>query len=140
MMNSMNKRSNNYINYKELIKPFWAPPSWVFSPVWTVLYAIIFVSFGYVFYQYSMGAISFALILPFILNLLFNFAFTPIQFGLKNLPLASVDILLTVATLLWALTIIYPVYPWVAYVNIPYALWALFATTVQHAMTYLNRK
>lgn len=78
--------------------------------------------------------------LPFLLNLIFNIAFTPIQFGLKNLPLASVDILLTVGTLLWALISIFALFPWVLYVNIPYVLWASFATGLQLTITFLNRK
>ena len=33
--------------YATLLKPTWAPPSWVFGPIWSVLYAIIAISFGY---------------------------------------------------------------------------------------------
>ena len=40
-----------YTWYSQLIKPIWAPPSWLFGPVWTVLYAMIAVSFGTVFYK-----------------------------------------------------------------------------------------
>lgn len=131
---------NTYTNYQELIKPTWSPPAWLFGPVWSVLYIIIIVSFGYVFYMYLKGGISFMIALPFLLNLIFNIAFTPIQFGLKNLPLASVDILLTVGTLLWALISIFALFPWVLYVNIPYVLWASFATGLQLTITFLNRK
>lgn len=131
---------NTYTNYQELIKPTWSPPAWLFGPVWSVLYIIIIVSFGYVFYMYLKGGISFMIALPFLLNLIFNIAFTPIQFGLKNLPLASVDILLTVGTLLWALISIFALFPWVLYVNIPYVLWASFATVLQLTITFLNRK
>lgn len=134
------KNMNTYTKYQELIKPTWAPPSWVFGPVWTFLYIIIAISFGYVFYKYIKGEISFMFALPFILNLIFNFAFTPIQFGLINLPLASVDILLTVGTLIWALIAIFPIFPWVLYVNIPYVLWTSFATVLQLTITFLNRK
>ena len=75
----------------------------------------------------------------FILNLLFNAAYTPIQFGLKNNLLASVDILLVLGTLLWALKVIWPRVRWVAYVNIPYLLWVAFATLLQLSITWLNR-
>ena len=94
---------NTYNWYVQLIKPFWAPPSWLFGPVWTVLYAIIVVSFGTVFYKAFIKEIPWVVALPFALNLIFNFAFTPIQFGLKNNLLASLDILLVVSTLVWAL-------------------------------------
>lgn len=124
--------------YASLIKPSWAPPAWLFGPVWTVLYVIIAISYGYVGYLYMKGKVPFMVILPFILNIIFNLAFTPIQFGLQSNVLAALDILLVLGTLIWALWVIYPHAPWVAYVNIPYALWVLFATVLQLTITYLN--
>jgi len=130
--------TSNY--YKKLKKPIWAPPGRLFGPVWTGLYIIIFVSFGYVVYLYIKNIIPFIVLLPFILNLIFNFAFTPIQFRLKNNWLASVDIVLTVGTLLWALYVIYHYASWVSYINIPYVLWGIFATILQLTITLANRK
>lgn len=132
---------NTYSWYSQLVKPSWAPPSWLFGPVWTVLYAIIAVSFGTVFYKAFTKQIPWIVTLPFALNLLFNFAFTPIQFGLKNNLLAAVDILLVLGTLIWALIAIWHASSelrWVAYVNIPYLLWVTFATCLQLTITYLN--
>ena len=77
--------------------------------------------------------------LPFLLNLIFNFIFTPIQFTLKNNLLAAADILLVLATLIWSMLAIYPYAPWVAYIQIPYLLWVSFATVLQLTVTYLNK-
>lgn len=133
---------DTYTWYQSLIKPSWAPPSWLFGPVWTVLYAIIAFSFGTVFYKAFLGKIPWMVALPFFLNLVFNFAFTPLQFGLKNNFLASIDILLVVGTLVWALLAVWQASPelrWVVYVNIPYLLWGTFATCLQLTITYLNK-
>ena len=127
--------------YSQLLKPTWAPPSWVFGPVWTVLYAIIAVSFTVVFYRAFTGKLAWMVALPFALNLLFNFAFTPLQFGLKNNLLASIDILLILGTLIWALIAVWHASPdlrWVVYANLPYLLWVSFATVLQITITYLN--
>ena len=127
--------------YSQLIKPTWAPPSWLFGPVWTVLYVIIAVTYGTVFYKTFSGQLPWIVALPFALNLIFNFAFTPIQFGLKNNWLASLDVMLVVGTLVWALAAVWYASPelrWVAYANIPYVLWGTFATALQIAITYLN--
>ena len=124
--------------YQTLIKPEWAPPAWLFGPVWSVLYTIIAITFGYVFYLYFKGAIPFMVLLPFILNIVFNAAFTPLQFGLQNNLLATIDIFLVLGTLLWALYVIYTYAPYVTYVNIPYLLWVSFATILQVTITYLN--
>ena len=133
---------NEPTQYAQLIKPSWSPPSWLFGPVWTVLYAIIAVSFGTVFYKAFTKEIPWIVALPFALNLVFNFAFTPIQFGLKNNLLASLDILLVVGTLIWALYAVWnnaPELRWVVYANIPYLLWGAFATCLQLTITYLNK-
>jgi tryptophan-rich sensory protein len=132
---------NTYNLYSQLIKPTWSPPSWLFGPVWTVLYVIITISFGYVFYQAYKGKIKSSVTLPFILNLIFNLAFTPIQFGLQNNLLASIDILLVVGTLVWALVAVWKTSPklrWIVYANTPYLLWGIFATCLQLTITYLN--
>ena len=134
--------NNTYNWYSQLIKPSWAPPSFIFGPVWTFLYAIIFISFGAVFYKAFTKQIPWIVALPFVLNLIFNFAFTPIQFGLKNNLLASIDILLVVGTLVWALYAIWHASPelrWIVYVNIPYLLWGTFATCLQLTITFLNK-
>ena len=133
---------NTYNWYSQLLRPSFAPPSWLFGPVWTVLYAIIAVSFGTVFYKVFTKQIPWIVALPFALNLLFNLVFIPIQFGLKNNLIASIDILLFLVTLVWALYAIWnfsPDFRWIVYVNIPYLLWGMFATCVQLAITYLNR-
>ena len=125
--------------YSQLIKPSWAPPSWLFGPAWTVLYILIAISFGKVFMLLYQKQIPFTVALPFILNLIFNAAFSPIQFGLKNNALAAVDILLVLITLIWAMIAIYPHVKWVTYMQIPYVLWVSFATVLQLTVTYLNR-
>ncbi len=131
--------NDSYSWYSTLIKPAWAPPSFLFGPVWTVLYSIIAISFGFVFLKILKGELPKVVAIPFVLNLVFNFLFTYLQFGLKNNFLASLDILLVFATLIWALFAIYPNIKWVVFVNIPYLLWVSFATILQLTITYLNR-
>ncbi len=129
---------NTYSWYSQLIKPTWAPPSWLFGPVWTFLYILITVSFGKVFLMTVQKRIPFTVALPFILNLVFNFSFTYLQFGLKNNFLAATDIFLVLITLVWAMIAVYPHAKWITYIQIPYLLWVSFATVLQLTITYLN--
>lgn len=124
--------------YQTLIKPTWAPPSWLFGPVWTILYLLIALSFGTVLYRVYKKKLKRSFAWPFILNLIFNFSFTPLQFGLRSNLLAALDILLVLVTLIWSLKIIYPKIRWVTYINLPYLAWVSFATILQLTVTYLN--
>jgi len=96
------------------------------------------VTFGTVFFRTFTGKLPWIVALPFALNLIFNFAFTPLQFGLKNNYLAAGDILLVLVTLIWALISIWPHSRWIVYANIPYFLWVSFATVLQLTITFLN--
>lgn len=129
---------NSSQQYSQFIKPEWAPPAYLFGPVWSILYLIIIISFSFVFYKIASGEIPKIVALPFILNIIFNLIFSYLQFGLKSNILATIDIFLVLATLIWALVAIYPYIPWVSYINIPYFLWVSFATVLQVVITYLN--
>jgi benzodiazapine receptor len=130
--------NETYNWYQTLLKPSWSPPAWIFGPVWTFLYVLIAVSFGRVFQLVWQKKIPAIVALPFLLNLISNFSFTTIQFGLKNNLLASADILLVLSTLIWAMRAIYPYARWITYINIPYLAWVSFATVLQLTITYIN--
>jgi translocator protein len=132
---------NTFNWYSQLIKPTWAPPGYLFGSVWSILYCLIFISFGKVFLELFNKRLPLIVALPFILNLVFNLIFSPIQFKLQNNLLAGIDILLVLGTLIWAMIAIYPHFKWITYINIPYLLWVSFATVLQITITItiLNR-
>lgn len=125
--------------YAALKKPAWAPPAWLFGPVWSVLYILIAVSYGTVLYWVCKGELPSALAWPIVLNLIFNLSYTPIQFRLRNNYLALADILLVLGTLAWGMAVVYVYLPWAVLMNLPYLLWVGFATVLQLTITYLNR-
>lgn len=131
--------NNSSIWYETLSKPTWSPPSYLFGPVWSLLYTIIFITYATVFYKIYTKEIPLIVALPFVLNLIFNFAFTYFQFGIKNNILASIDIIFILITLIWALFSIYPYIKWISFANIPYLLWVSFATVLQLTITWMNR-
>lgn len=124
--------------YAQLIKPNWAPPAWVFGPAWTFLYVLIAASFGRVLVMAWRHEIPPMVALPFVLNLMFNAAFTPLQFGLRSNVWAMADIFCVLGTLIWAMVVIAPFARWILWIQVPYLLWVLFATSLQVAITFLN--
>jgi tryptophan-rich sensory protein len=131
--------NQTYDWYSRLIKPAFAPPSWLFGPVWSVLYVIITITFIRVFYLSFNRVIPLMVALPFALNIVFNLAFSPIQFKLQNNYLAAADILLVLGTLIWAMIAVWPYSRQLAYWQIPYVAWVAFATVLQLTVTWLNR-
>ena len=77
--------------------------------------------------------------LPFAINLIANLIFTPIQFGLRNHPLAAIDILVVWITIVWMMVAIWSHYRWVALAQIPYFVWVSLATILQLSISWNNR-
>ena len=125
--------------YDALIKPGWAPPANLFGIVWSVLYPIIFIAYGYVVFRVVRGEMPSALIWPIAINLVANVAFTPIQFGLNNLPLAAADVVIVLVTIVWSILAIWPHSIWAALALVPYLVWVAIATVLQISITLMNR-
>jgi tryptophan-rich sensory protein len=125
--------------YQALEKPFFAPPSWVFGPVWSVLYVIIVCVFAYVCWQVFLKKLSSQVLIPLILNAVSNLAFTPLQFGLRNNVLALIDILIVLGSLAWLMWLLWKKQEKVASITLmPYVVWVTFATVLQISITALN--
>ncbi|MFN0051840.1 MAG: TspO/MBR family protein [Planctomycetales bacterium] len=125
--------------YNDLVKPSWTPAPATIGLIWQILYPIILFSFGFVFVQMFRGKVGWINALPFAINLLANLIFTPIQFGMRNLPLAAVDIVIVWATIIWSAVAIWPHYRWVSLAQIPYFVWVSLATALQLSITWNNR-
>lgn len=124
--------------YESLWKPSWTPQPSTIGLIWQFLYAVILVTFGFVFVQAWRGKVPTWVALPFVVNLAANLAFTPIQFGLRNLPLASLDILVVLATIVWLMMAIWPHYKSISLAQVPYLVWVSIATVLQLAITWVN--
>lgn len=124
--------------YNSLVKPSWTPEPSTIGMIWQIIYPIILVTFGFVFVQTMRRKMPWKVALPFGINLLANLVFTPIQFGLRNLPLAAVDILLVWATILWMMAAVWKHSKWVAAAQVPYLVWVSIATILQLSITIWN--
>lgn len=125
--------------YDTLVKPSWTPAPGVIGTIWTILYPIILVVFGYIALRVFKGDMPKALLVPIVINMITNIAFTPIQFGLQNLPLATVDILLVLVTIVWAMIAFWPYARIASLALIPYLIWVSTASVLQVTITLANR-
>lgn len=125
--------------YDTLAKPEWTPAPSTIGTIWTVLYPIIALSFGYMVFRVVRGDAPASLLLPMALNTASNIAFTPILFGLRNLPLASVDVVVVLITIVWCMAAFWPHSRVAALALLPYLAWVATATALQLSITWLNR-
>jgi tryptophan-rich sensory protein len=124
--------------YNSLEKPSWTPEPATIGMIWQILYPVIIVTFGFVFVQAIRKKLPWTVALPFAINLVANLIFTPIQSGLRKLPLAAVDILFVWATIIWMSFVVWKHHKWVAVAQVPYFVWVSIATVLQLSITAMN--
>jgi benzodiazapine receptor len=125
--------------YDSMAKPSWTPAPTTISLIWMILYPIISISFGFVFVKAVQGKVPRLVAVPFAINLVANLLFMPIFSGLRSVPLASVDIVIVWATIIWCVVAIWPVYKWVGAAQVPYFVWVSIASVLQTSITWMNR-
>jgi tryptophan-rich sensory protein len=124
--------------YNELAKPSWTPPPSTISLIWTILYPIILLSFGFVFVQAARGTVGWKVAVPFTVNLVANLLFMPIFAGRRNIPLATADIVVVWATIIWCAIVIWPRARWVTVAQVPYFVWVSIAMVIQISIMAMN--
>jgi len=124
--------------YNGLNKPFFSPPNWLFAPVWSVLYLLMGIAIGRVWYYGRRHRWGKTALYHFGAQLIFNGLWSLVFFGLRN-PLLG----LVVIIILWIL-IERSIY-WFrvvdkksAYMLYPYLAWVSFATALNVSILYLN--
>lgn len=123
--------------YAEIIKPAWAPPGFVFGPVWTVLYALMGLSAWLVWRAEGMKNARTALSL-YLIQLVFN-ALWSWLFFVWNLGLLSFIEILLLLTLILATTICFwRIKPLAGALLIPYLIWVIFAAALNYSIWQLN--
>jgi translocator protein len=124
--------------YRELQKPSWNPPGYIFGPVWTLLYAFMGVAAWMVWKRSGFAGAKLALLL-FIGQLILNGMWTWIFFGLHRPGLALLEILILWVTILATLISFWQKSAAAGWLLMPYLAWVSFATALTFAIWRLNR-
>ena len=123
--------------YQTLAQPAWAPPSWVFGPVWTVLYVLMGVAAWLVWREAGFSAASVALGL-FLTQLALNAVWTPLFFGAGLRGWAFLDIVLLALVLTATIVAFWRVRPLAGALLVPYLAWVSFAAVLNFAIWRMN--
>lgn len=124
--------------YRSLVKPIFSPPNYLFGPVWIILYTLMGISL-YLIWQKGLKRkeIKEAITL-FLIQLVFNSLWSIIFFGLRNIQLALVEILILLLLIIAVTVKFYRIDKRAAYLLLPYLLWTIFASVLNYSLWTLN--
>lgn len=133
---------NSSINmwYRFLKKPFFSPPNFLFAPVWTILYILLAVFYSRLdkIYKKTNDREIKKLKGLFILQLVINYMWTPVFFGLKSV-LGGLIVILVLDFFVVRMTFMsYKVDKICFYISLIYLVWLLYATSLNLGVFILN--
>ncbi len=124
--------------YAGLVKPALNPPSWVFGPAWTTLYALMGIA-AFLIWKNGWERKDVRMALGvFGIQLFLNAIWSIIFFGLQSPGWALVNIVLLWLAIVWTITVFYKISRPAAYLLVPYLLWVSFASYLNYSIWMLN--
>lgn len=122
--------------YRELVKPGWAPPGWIFAPVWTALYVLM--AFAAWLVWRSRGRHAFGPLALYLGQLALNALWTWLFFRWRLMGWAFLEIVVLWCLLLWTLAVFRRVTRTAGWLLLPYWLWVTYAAVLNAALWRLN--
>lgn len=123
--------------YQNLAKPEWAPPGWVFGPVWTALYTLMGTA-TYVVWRHCRGEARSRAMIVFAVQLALNVSWTPVFFGLQRYGVAVIVILAVLAAVTAMLVAYWRRNRLAGALVVPLWLWVGFAAVLNIRISQLN--
>lgn len=125
--------------YATIAKPSWAPPNWIFGPVWTILYVLMGIA---LYLVWSKGLhrkdVQFAIII-FAVQLLLNLSWSVVFFGYHALFASFSLVLILWLAILANLIAFYVISKTAGLLMVPYILWVSIASYLNYSIYLLNR-
>ena len=125
---------NNFMDYKDLVQPLLAPPSFLFPVMWSIIYLLMGISYFIYRKEFNSDKTKTVYYIQLFVNLLWSIIF----FVWKLRLLAVFWIILLDILVIWLIILFLKEKKISAYLNIPYLIWILFATYLTTAIYFLN--
>lgn len=125
--------------YASLEKPFFSPPNWVFGPVWTLLYLLMGGAVWLIWEHHRETKEGRSAIQLFWIQLVLNFSWSIIFFGLRSPLLALIEIVILWVIIFMTMKKFYGLNKTAGYLLVPYLAWVSFATLLNASIVLLNR-
>lgn len=123
--------------YAQLIQPEWAPPGWLFAPVWTLLYGMMAIS-AWLVWRKGGFVLQGTKLYLFLFQLVLNGWWSWLFFAWYQGRFAFIDICILWVSILLTMILFWRVQPLAGWLLLPYLLWVSFATCLNYAIWQLN--
>ena len=127
----------NTVWYDNLTKPFLNPPSWIFSPVWIILYGTLLAALIIYTIVITKEKKFFGYVI-FTVHMIFNLLWSPVFFILNKIDIALAIAIIMDISAFFLIKKFLSVSKIAGLILIPYAFWILFATYLNWQFLVLN--
>lgn len=124
--------------YAGLVKPALNPPSWIFGPVWTILYILMGIAVFLVWKKGLSRPDVKKAVKVFALQLILNATWSIVFFGLHSPLWAFVIIVAMWLAIIWTMVVFYKISKPAMWLLVPYILWVTFASYLNYSIVVLN--
>ena len=124
-------------DYQRLQQPAWAPPSWVFGPVWTLLYALMAIA-AWLVWRSGPWSRTRPALTAYAVQLVLNAAWTPLFFGLGWRGIAFAELSVLWLVLIGTVVLFFRRSAVAGWLLVPYLAWTSFALCLNFAVWQLN--
>jgi benzodiazapine receptor len=126
--------------YPTLQKPSFNPPNWIFAPVWTMLYIFMGIAAGLIWNEINSKEKEVKQGLKFfVIQLALNALWSYLFFGLQNVFLAALEVILLLLMIYETYIKFKPIHRNASYLLLPYMVWVSFASVLTWSIWFLNR-
>ncbi len=125
--------------YSTLSKPFFNPPSWLFGPVWTILYLLMGIALYLVWLEAKKNKRAVYALKIFFIHLVVNSLWSIVFFGLHALLGSVIVILILLVLIIYLISLFGKINKTAALLLVPYLVWVSFATILNFSVWILNR-
>jgi tryptophan-rich sensory protein len=124
--------------YRNLRKPAWNPPDWVFGPAWTVILSLASCSGVLAWINSSDAEMHLRIIVLFGVNIIFYMLWSPLFFNLWRPDWALIEVAFLWLSIVALMVGLAPVSPVASLMLVPYLLWVAFAAILNLVIVRMN--
>lgn len=124
--------------YKELARPSFAPPAWIFGPVWIILYLLMAIAAYRVWMYRNTKKGVYRALFYYFLQLLLNFLWSIIFFRYRLIAIAFFEIIILLIFIIITTVKFFKIDKISGLLMIPYILWVSFASILNYSLWILN--